>query len=100
TPVPVKTRLPDAATQPWPMGDAPPRDAAPADFDHARAAKAVDLAFSDPDGLTAAFIVVYKGHIIGERYMPGITRDTQLQSSSMGKSLTATLFALLVKQGI
>ena len=32
TPVPVKTRLPDAATQPWPMGDAPPSGPAPAGF--------------------------------------------------------------------
>ena len=31
--------------------------------------------------------------------MPGITKDTQLESWSMGKSLTATLFALLVKDG-
>ncbi len=99
-PVAVKTQLPDAASQPWPMGDAAPADAPPLTFDHARAAKAVDLAFSDPEGLTAAFIVVYKGQIIGERYMPGITRDTQLESWSMGKSLTATLFALLVKEGV
>jgi CubicO group peptidase (beta-lactamase class C family) len=100
TPAPVKTTLPDAMSQPWPMGDAAPREASPTDFDHARVANAVDLAFSDPAGLTAAFIVVYKGQIIGERYMPGITRDTQLESWSMGKSLTATLFALLVKDGI
>jgi len=32
--------------------------------------------------------------------MPGITKDTQLESWSMGKSLTATLFAQLVKEGI
>jgi CubicO group peptidase (beta-lactamase class C family) len=100
TPVPVKTKLPDALSQPWPMGDGPSRHSAPGEFDHARVAKAVDLAFSDPNGLTAAFIVVYKGQIIGERYMPGITRDTQLESWSMGKSLTATLFALLVKDGV
>ena len=31
--------------------------------------------------------------------MPGITKDTQLESWSMGKSITATLFALLVKDG-
>jgi CubicO group peptidase (beta-lactamase class C family) len=31
--------------------------------------------------------------------MPGFTKDTQLESWSMGKSLTATLFALLVKDG-
>jgi len=99
-PVAVKTTLPDAASQPWPMGDAAPANAPPLTFDHARAAKAVDLAFSDPAGLTAAFIVVYKGQIIGERYMPGVTRDTQLESWSMGKSLTATLFALLVKEGV
>jgi CubicO group peptidase (beta-lactamase class C family) len=99
TPVAVRTRLPDAASQPWPMGDAAAKRA-PAGIDLARVAKAVDLAFSDPDGLTAAFVVVYKGQIVGERYMTGITSDTQLESWSMGKSLTATLFALLVKDGV
>ena len=54
TPVPVKTRLPDAATQPWPMGDAPSREPLPAGLDAARVAKAVDLAFADPEALTAA----------------------------------------------
>jgi CubicO group peptidase (beta-lactamase class C family) len=100
TPVAVKTKLPDALSQPWPMGDAAPREPSPTGFDYARVARAVDLAFSDPDGLTAAFIVVYKGQIIGERYMPGINKETQLESWSMGKSLTATLFALLVKDGV
>jgi len=99
-PVPVKTTLPDAATQPWPMGDAPSSAPPPAGIDPARVQKAVDLAFADPDGLTAAFVVVYKGQIVGERYMPGIAKDTQLESWSMGKSLTATLFALLVKDGL
>mgnify|MGYP003694440087 CR=1 FL=1 len=98
TPVPVKTRLPDAATQPWPMGDAPSRAPLPAGLDAARIAKAVDLAFADPEALTAGMVVVYKGQIVAERYMPGITKDTQLESWSMGKSLTATLFALLVKE--
>lgn len=97
-PVAVKTRLPDAASQPWPMGDQPSKDTT--DIDRARVAKAVDLAFADPDGLTAAFLVIYKGQIVAERYMPGITKDTQLESWSMGKSLTATLFALLVKDGV
>jgi len=64
--VPVKTTLPDAASQAWPMGDAPSRDAWPAGIDRARIAKAVDLAFSDPSGLTAALVVVYKGQIVGE----------------------------------
>src|SRR5262249_20993360 len=100
TPVPVKTRLPDAASQPWPMGDAPPANAAPTGIVRARVDKALDLAFADPEALTAAVVIVHKGQIVGERYMPGITKDTQLESWSMGKSLTATLFALLVKDGV
>jgi CubicO group peptidase (beta-lactamase class C family) len=100
TPVPVKTRLPDAASQPWPMGDAPPKTAPSTGIDRARVDKALDLAFADPAGLTAAVVIVHKGQIVGERYMPGITKDTQLESWSMGKSLTATLFALLVKDGV
>ena len=59
----------------------------------------VDAAFADPAALTAAFLVVHKGRIVAERYAPGITKDTQLESWSMGKSLAATLFALLVKDG-
>jgi CubicO group peptidase (beta-lactamase class C family) len=100
TPVAVKSALPDAASTPWPMGDKPSAKPAPAGIDRARVTKAVDLAFSDPAALTAAFVVLYKGEIVGERYMDGITKDTQLESWSMGKSLTATLFALLVKDGI
>ena len=101
TPVAVKSRLPDAASQPWPMGDAAAPESAPAaTIDRTRLAKAVDLAFANPEALTAAFVVVHKGRIVAERYMPGITKDTQLESWSMGKSLTATLFALLVKDGV
>ena len=100
TPVAVKTKLPDAASQPWPMGDAPSTSPPPSGIDQAHLAKAVDLAFADPDALTAGFLVLYKGQIVAERYMPGITKDTQLESWSMGKSLTATLFALLVKDGV
>ena len=99
TPVPVKTTLPDAATQAWPMGDKPDTAPWPAGVDKTKMDAAVDAAFADPAALTAAFLVLHKGRIVGERYMPGITKDTQLESWSMGKSLTGTLFALLVKDG-
>jgi CubicO group peptidase (beta-lactamase class C family) len=99
TPVPVRTALPDAATQPWPMGDAASKEPWPAGLDRARIQSAVDLAFADPEGLTAAMVVVHQGQIVGERYMPGITRETQLESWSMGKSLTAALVGLVVKDG-
>jgi CubicO group peptidase (beta-lactamase class C family) len=98
-PVPVRTALPDAASQPWPMGDAPAADPWPAKLDRAQVRAAVDLAFADPAGLTAAMVVVYNGQIVGERYMSGITKDTQLESWSMGKSLGATLVGLAIKAG-
>jgi CubicO group peptidase (beta-lactamase class C family) len=99
TPVPVRSRLPDASIQSWPMGDSPDREPPETGINRTHVDKAVELAFAEPDALTAAFVVVHKGRIIAERYMPRITRDTQLESWSMGKSLTATLFALLVKDG-
>jgi len=99
TPVPVKTTLPDAMTQTWPMGDRPDTTPWPAGVDKTKIDAAVDAAFADPAAQTAAFLVLHKGRIVGERYAPGITKDTQLENWSMGKSLTATLFALLVKDG-
>ena len=98
-PVAVKTTLPPAESQPWPMGDkpdaAPPQTGANADL----LSQALDAAFADPNALTQAFLVVHKGRIVAERYAPGVTKDTQLESWSMGKSITGTLFALLVKDG-
>ena len=99
TPVPVATTLPDAMTQEWPMGDVLPDEPFPANVDEAKVNEAVDAAFGDPDGLTAAFVVAYKGRIIAERYAPGIDKDTQLESWSMGKSVTGTLMGGLIQQG-
>ena len=60
--------------------------------------EAVDAAF-DPAGMTAAFVVTYKGRIIAERYGEHITSTTPLESWSMGKSLSGTLMGILIKQG-
>ena len=84
------------------MGDRLPADnaaAAASSADMAKVEAAIDTAFADPAARTAGVVVVHKGRLIAERYMPGITQDTQLESWSMGKSITSTLFALLVKDG-
>lgn len=60
---------------------------------------AVDAAFDDGEGDTAAVVVVHRGRIVGERYRDGIAPDTQLEAWSMGKSLTSTLIGILVQQG-
>jgi CubicO group peptidase (beta-lactamase class C family) len=98
TPVTVRSALPDAMSQPWPMGDAPDGKAWPAVVNREKVDAAVAAAFDS--GMTAAFVVTYRGQIIGERYGPGITMTTPLESWSMGKSLTATLMGVLIQQGV
>ncbi len=100
TPVPVKTALAPASSLAWPMGDAFPSTAVPTGINHARVREAIDLAFADPAALTAAVVVLHKGQLVGERYMRGIGIDTQLESWSMGKSLAATLLAVLIRDGV
>ena len=99
TPVRVKSALPDPARQPWPTGDVLPA-APPADVDTARLKQAVDAAFEPATGMTAAFVVTHRGRLVAERYGDGITATTPLESWSMGKSVTATLLGILIRQGV
>ena len=61
--------------------------------------QAVDAAFEPAEAMTAAFVVTWKGQLIAERYGPGITAHTPFKFWSMGKSMIAALFGILVKQG-
>jgi CubicO group peptidase (beta-lactamase class C family) len=99
TPVPVTTRLGDASKIAWPMGDVLPTTPLPATIDTAKLRAATDAAFADPAGLTAAFVVVHKGRIVAERYANGANKDMQLESWSMGKSITGTLVGILIQRG-
>ena len=100
TPTKIRSRLPDPSAQPWPMGDAMPREPLPPGLDIAKVKQAVDAAFEPAAGMTAAFVVTWKGRIIGERYGEGVSARTPLESWSMGKSLTATLLGVLIEQGV
>ena len=96
----ITSTLSDAATTPWPMGDLITEKPTSEDVDMDKVAEAVNAAFAKPEGLTAAFIVTHKGEIIGERYKDGIDKHTSLESWSMGKSLTGTLMAILINEGV
>jgi hypothetical protein len=100
TPVTIRKNLPDAATTPWPMGDVLPKEAMPREINAAKIKSALDAAFATPAGMAAAFVVTWKGRIIGERYGERVTMHTPLEAWSMGKSLAATLLGLLVKDGV
>ena len=80
TPAAVKTTLPEAMSQPWPMGDRVPETPLAPGIDRAKLDAAVEAAFADPAARTAGLVIVHKGRLIAERYMPGITKDTQLES--------------------
>ncbi len=100
TPQRIESRLPDPSTQPWPMGDVLPNEPLPSEIDAGKLQEAIDAAFEPAEGMTAAFVVTWKGRLIGERYGDGIAVDTPLESWSMGKSLTGTLMGVLVQQGV
>ena len=100
TPEQVKSRLPAATTQQWPMGDVLPDESLPPQINTAKLRQAVEAAFSPAEAMTAAFVVTWRGHLIAERYGEGINIQTPLESWSMGKSLTATLLGILIHQGV
>ena len=99
-PVDVPRHLPDPKSTPWPMGDVLATGLLPAEVNADTLKRAIDAAFEPAESLTSALVVTYKGRLIGERYMPGITETTPLESWSMGKSVTSTMMGLLIKQGV
>lgn len=99
TPVTVTPNLPPAASTPWPMGDQLPAEPLPPGIDAVRLIQAVEAAFESEAAYTSAFVVTYKGRLLRERYMPGITATTPLESWSMGKSVIGTLMGVLIQQG-
>jgi CubicO group peptidase (beta-lactamase class C family) len=56
----------------------------------------LDRAFNEP---TRAIVIVHDGHVIAERYAPGIGVDTPLLGNSLTKSVTSALIGILVRQG-
>jgi CubicO group peptidase (beta-lactamase class C family) len=100
TPVSVKSTLPAGSAQRWPMGDLLPEEPLPAKIDAAKLRQAVNAAFEPAEAMTAAFVVTWRGRLIAERYGEGVSAQTPLEGWSMGKSLTAALFGVLVQQGV
>ena len=97
-PVDVISALPPADEVPWPMGD---EGALVQELDgktYELLEKAFEIAFT-PEALTAAMVVVHDGKILAERYDNGADIHMQLESWSMGKSLTATLVGRMIEMG-
>lgn len=74
----------------------------PADVDRAAYDLAVTEAFAGLHPLmqeTRAVVIVQSGRLVFERYAEGYTRDSRLNSWSMGKSITHALVGAAVLQG-
>jgi CubicO group peptidase (beta-lactamase class C family) len=81
------------------MGDALPKDLVPPQIDATKLKQAVDAAFEPAEAMTTAFVVTWRGQLIAERYAPGVTAQTPLESWSMGKTVLAVLMGMLVQDG-
>jgi CubicO group peptidase (beta-lactamase class C family) len=100
TPTVVKPNLSDPARTPWPTGDIVAHERWPEGVDSVKFAAAMESGFGPPEAMTLALLVTHRGRILGERYADGIGIHTPLESWSMGKSLTGTLMARLIQQGV
>lgn len=87
---------------PYPYGALPQNDTLFNEIDYDALQKAIANAFDAPEETvknTRAVLVVYKDHIIAEKYAEGITKDSRILGWSMTKSLVSTLIGVLVKEG-
>ena len=99
TPTDVSSILPDPSTQAWPMGDADSHGALPTGTDVDSLNAILDWAMAEAGQNTRAFVVVYRGKIVAERYAQGFTPHTPQISWSQGKSITAALIGVLAYHG-
>ena len=87
---------------PYPYGDEVQKDTVFANVNYKQLKEAVENAFdSQENGIkkTRAVLVVYKNHIIAEKYAEGFTKDTKLLGWSMTKSISNAILGILEKQG-
>lgn len=87
---------------PFPYGNNDPKDTVFANVDYAKLQQAINNAFDQKGGKlkrTRSAIIIYKDKIIAEKYDSGFTKNSKILGWSMTKSITATLFGILQKQG-
>jgi CubicO group peptidase (beta-lactamase class C family) len=87
---------------PFPYGNNEPKDTVFATIDYAKLNAAVANAFDKKGAVkkrTRSVLVIYKDKIIAEKYDAGFTKNSKILGWSMTKSITSTMFGVLVKQG-
>lgn len=98
--VPKRTKLNN--NLPFPYGNNEPKDTVFGNIDYEKLENTVNNTFDKKgikDKRTRAVIVIYKDKIIAEKYAEGFNKNAKILGWSMTKSITATYFGILQKQG-
>ncbi|MFD2519209.1 serine hydrolase domain-containing protein [Salinimicrobium flavum] len=83
---------------PYPGGEGEPTDTVFAEVDEHKLQEAVNFAF-EPAHRTRAVLVLYRDHLIFEKYAEGFSAETKMQGWSMTKSITSAVLGALERQG-
>ncbi|ELY2009439.1 serine hydrolase [Flavobacterium psychrophilum] len=98
--VPKRTKLNN--NLPFPYGNNEAEKVVFENIDYKKLELAVENAFDkkgQKNKRTRALLVIYKDKIIAEKYDTGFTKNSKILGWSMTKSITATYFGILQKQG-
>ncbi len=98
--VPKRTKIKN--NLPFPYGNKEPKDSIFSNIDYQKLNKAVANAFDNKDEQnkrTRAVLVIFKDKIIAEKYDTGFNKNSKILGWSMTKSINATYFGILQKQG-
>ena len=91
-----------ATNLPFPYGQLPQKDTVFEQVDYDKLSRVVESAFDKPgeeSKRTRTLLVVYKDRILAEKYASGFDKNTPILGWSMTKSITSTIYGILVKQG-
>jgi len=100
TPYLIPKRIKTAKNLPYPYGDNLQKDTLFTNVDYKALQAFVDKAFTNNAiKKTRSVLVIYKDQILAEKYAEGFDKNSLLQGWSMTKSITATIYGILKKQG-
>ncbi len=96
--IPKPNRIQQKIAKPYPFGNLKPIDTVFSNIDYNKIEKAIDFAFKDKHK-TRSVLILYKGHLISERYAKNFDENSLMLGWSMTKSITSTILGVLEKQG-
>lgn len=87
---------------PYPYGILEPKDTVFSAIDYAKLKTVIENAFDkkgEKSKRTRSIVILYKGKLIGEKYIDEFDKNSKILGWSMTKSITSTYFGILQKQG-